>query len=143
MTQIVVNLTTIRVKWNRPHKRVNILTPYSFKCVLLIAHCFISYLLYYTLHHFIRLYCAVILVYLPYYYGYAKKKKSCLVDLHRPPLTFKNWKRVFTVQIPPLIFRIQKKKKCFFFFLWEFWCFLLVYILLLVLNLYKYIFSKV
>ena len=32
MTQIVVNLTTIRVKWNRPHKRVTILTR-SFKCV--------------------------------------------------------------------------------------------------------------
>ena len=43
------------------------------------------------------------------------KKKSCLVVLHRPPLIFKNWKKVFTVQkcTAP---NFQNSKKSFFFF---------------------------
>ena len=43
------------------------------------------------------------------------KKKSCLVVLHRPPLIFENWKKVFTVQqyTAP---NFQNSKKSFFFF---------------------------
>ena len=77
------------------------------------------------------------------------EKKSCLVVLHRPPLILKkNWKKVFTVcvqkYVPPLIFRIPKKS--FFFKNFDLLkiflscCFQLVYILILVLNLYKDIF---
>ena len=76
------------------------------------------------------------------------KKKSCLVVLHRPPLIFKNWEKVFTVQkyAAP---NFQNSKKSFFFFenfdLLKIFlsCFQLVYILILVLNLYKDIFGKV
>ena len=39
-----------------------------------------------------------------------KKKKSCLVVLHRPPLSFENWKKVVLYKSTPrLIFRIQKR----------------------------------
>ena len=71
--------------------------------------------------------------------GPPPKKKSCLVVLHCPPLTFEIWKKVFTVQkYTPLIFRIQ-----FFFslriliFKKYFWscCCQLVYILILVSKL--------
>ena len=43
-----------------------------------------------------------------------KKKKSCLVVLHQPPLIFKNWKKVFTVQkyTAP---NFQNSRKSFFF----------------------------
>ena len=39
------------------------------------------------------------------------KNKGCLVVLHRLPLIFENWKKVFLLykSIPPLIFRIPKK----------------------------------
>ena len=49
------------------------------------------------------------------------KKKSCLVVLHRPPLIFDKWKKVFTVQkYTAPNFQNSKKR---FFFLWEFWSF--------------------
>ena len=43
-----------------------------------------------------------------------KKKKSCLVVLHCPPLIFENWKKVFTVQkyTAP---NFQNSKKSFLF----------------------------
>ena len=57
----------------------------------------------------------------------AKKKKRLFV-LHRPPLIFENWKKVFTVQkyTAP---NFQNSKK--FFFLWEFWSFKNIFKLLL------------
>ena len=76
-------------------------------------------------------------------------KKSCLVVLHRSPLFFWKLEKKFLLyrSIPHLIFRIPK---VFFFFenfdLLEIFlscCFQLVYILILVLNLYKDIFGKV
>ena len=49
------------------------------------------------------------------------KKKSCSVVLHRPPLIFENWKKLFTVQkyTAP---NFQNSKKVVFF-LSEFWSF--------------------
>ena len=84
-------------------------------------------------------------------YKIRQKKKSCLVVLHRPPLIFENWKKVFTVQkyTAPNFQNSPPPKKSFFFFenfdLFKniSCCFQLVYILILVLNLYKDIFGKV
>ena len=84
--------------------------------------------------------------------GLGQKKKSCLVVLHRPPLIFKNWRKVVTVQRYTAPNFQNSKKKVVFLFLWEFLifkkyflncCLQLVYILILVLNLYKDIFGKV
>ena len=50
-----------------------------------------------------------------------RKKNSCLVVLHRPPLIFENWKKVFTVQKYTAPNFQNSKKVCFF--LWEFWSF--------------------
>ena len=44
------------------------------------------------------------------------KKKKSLVVLHRPPLIFENWKKVFIVQKYTAPNFQNSKKKCFFFF---------------------------